>query len=92
MYNPSTGQSIKVCTDLATVRLWHVASRPPQVGLKVDITKIMCKINEVKEEINIKLNERVRDLQNQLLGKSVIFGGKKLRLITADMLRDEKRP
>ena len=73
VYDSSDRPVSNVCTDQVIVRLWHAISRPPQVGLKVDVGKLMCKINEVKEELNIKLNERVRDMQYQLQGMSVML-------------------
>ncbi|KAL8647693.1 MAG: hypothetical protein Q9210_005402 [Variospora velana] len=58
-------QSIKYYGRPGYVRLWHVISHPPQMGLEVDVAKIASKINEVKEESTIGLHQRVRDVQNQ---------------------------
>ncbi|KAL9126195.1 MAG: hypothetical protein Q9217_004724 [Psora testacea] len=48
------------------LRVWHIISHPPKFGLNVDVGRIMCKINEVKEESVIKLNESVRDIERQV--------------------------
>ncbi|KAL9035956.1 MAG: hypothetical protein Q9180_004576 [Flavoplaca navasiana] len=55
----------QTCTHQILVRLWHVISHPPRMGLDVDVAKIACKINEVKEQSTIGLHQRVRDVQNQ---------------------------
>ena len=48
-----------------------MVSRSPQHGLLVDVGKILCKINEVKEELNMLLNERVRYVQTELKGSII---------------------
>ena len=83
----------QACTHQILVRLWHVVSHPPRMGLEVDVAKIASKINEVKEESTIGLHQRVRDVQNQFSGESVILGHttQRLTVLNAVSQRKERR-
>ena len=60
------------------------------MGLEVDVAKIACKINEVKEESTIGLHQRVRDVQNQFSGWSVIPGHTTQRLTVLNDVSQRK--
>ena len=58
---------------LSLARLWHIVSRPPRMDSKVD-SRIVCNIREFREELSAKLNERLRNIEEEQ-------GGKTLRVI-----------
>lgn len=49
-----------------TVRLWHAIAKPPTLFSNRVVDDIARKIAEVKEEREMLLNERVRDMQMEI--------------------------
>lgn len=51
------------------MRFWQAITQPPKIGFDRSINEIGRKITEVKEERDLNLNVRVRDLEDRLIGK-----------------------